>query len=328
MPLDERIFSWNLNDWIARGCALDPDKIAIRYIADGDPDSRAGLASLSRIASARHPGGQSVPFARRVGGRRGALRAADGAAALRRDAGRGRRRASPAASTGCSSRAARPSWCARPTPKASSTLGPTPGYEIWENLQAIRAESRRAVRILTVPGPGGAVIPETDFDTLAARQPGDRLLFERKVEPDRHRRLCAFRRHHRIAQAGEAYASGLCLQVLGQCGRHGAHRRRCDLRRLSDVPHRRHFRARLFRHRARHVDRHPLAARRARQALHRQLLEVRGQVRDHALLRRADDAGAARQERAARREARHVARLRLHRLDRVPGRGRAADREA
>jgi fatty-acyl-CoA synthase len=27
-------------------------------------------------------------------------------------------------------------------------------------------------------------MPETDFDTLAARQPGDRLLFQRKVEPD------------------------------------------------------------------------------------------------------------------------------------------------
>ena len=32
------MFSWNLNDWIARGCARDPDKIAIRYVADGDPD--------------------------------------------------------------------------------------------------------------------------------------------------------------------------------------------------------------------------------------------------------------------------------------------------
>ena len=212
-------------------------------------------------------------------------------------------------------------------PKAVVTLGPTPGYEIWENVQAIRTEISPAVHILTVPGPGGAAIPETDFDTLAARQPGDRLLFEREIEPERYRRLCAFRRDHGIAQAGEAYASGLCLQVLGQCGRHGAHQRRCDLRRLPDVPHRRHFRARLFPHRAWHVDRHPISARCTRQALHRQLLEIRGKVRDHALFRRADDARTARQERAARREARHVARLRLHRLDRLPGRGGAADRK-
>src|SRR5204862_2435943 len=39
VPLGERIFSWDLNDWLARGCALDPDKVAVRYIADGDPES-------------------------------------------------------------------------------------------------------------------------------------------------------------------------------------------------------------------------------------------------------------------------------------------------
>src|SRR5262245_31383152 len=31
VPLGERVFSWDLNDWIGRGCALDPDKVAIRY---------------------------------------------------------------------------------------------------------------------------------------------------------------------------------------------------------------------------------------------------------------------------------------------------------
>src|SRR5262249_22525860 len=68
--------------------------------------------------------------------------------------------------------------------KVIVTLGPTPGYEIWENVQAIRPDIPSTVPILTVPGPGGAIIPETDFDTLAARQPGDRLIFARKVAPD------------------------------------------------------------------------------------------------------------------------------------------------
>ena len=49
VPLDERVFSWNLNDWIARGCALDPAKIAIRYIADGDPDSDAVSLSYGEL---------------------------------------------------------------------------------------------------------------------------------------------------------------------------------------------------------------------------------------------------------------------------------------
>ena len=38
VPLAQRIPFSNLNDWIAHGCALDPDKIAIRSIADGNPD--------------------------------------------------------------------------------------------------------------------------------------------------------------------------------------------------------------------------------------------------------------------------------------------------
>ena len=32
VPLEQRIFSWNLNDWIKRGCTLDPEKVALHYI--------------------------------------------------------------------------------------------------------------------------------------------------------------------------------------------------------------------------------------------------------------------------------------------------------
>ena len=31
VALAQHVFSWNLNDWIAQGCALDPEKIAIRF---------------------------------------------------------------------------------------------------------------------------------------------------------------------------------------------------------------------------------------------------------------------------------------------------------
>ena len=215
VPLDERIFSWNLNDWIARGCALDPDKIAIRYIADGDPDSEP--VSHHAIASCRSRAIQAANLFHSLGvsaGRRGAVRAADAAAALRRDAGRGRGghrlRRQLDAQAGAAGRAVRAT-----SAKVVVALGPTPGYEIWENLQAIRAEISPAVRILTVPGPGGTAIPESDFDTLAARQPGDRLLFAAQGRARRHRRLCAFRRHHRLAQAGEAHAPRLLPTSAG-----------------------------------------------------------------------------------------------------------------
>src|SRR5262249_35245923 len=68
--------------------------------------------------------------------------------------------------------------------KVIVTLGPTPGYEIWENVQAIRPHIPPTVHILTVPGPGGVVIPETDFDALMSRQPGDRRPAAAGVAPD------------------------------------------------------------------------------------------------------------------------------------------------
>src|SRR5262249_1876530 len=61
--------------------------------------------------------------------------------------------------------------------KAIVCLGSTPGYEIWQNVQAIREEIPHTVRIFTVPGPRGETHAESDFDTLAAAQPGERLLF-------------------------------------------------------------------------------------------------------------------------------------------------------
>jgi fatty-acyl-CoA synthase len=183
VPLEERIFSWDLNDWIARGCRLDPDKVAIRYIADGDPDSAplcirygelqsraTGAANLFHTLGVS--AGDTVMFVlptlpqlyvAMLGG--------------------------VAAGIACGV-----NWMLKPeqlgelvratNAKVLVTLGPTPGYEIWENVQAIRSNLPPSVRILTVPGPGGATDPQTDFDTLAARQGGDRLAFARKVAPD------------------------------------------------------------------------------------------------------------------------------------------------
>ena len=63
-------------------------------------------------------------------------------------------------------------------------LGPTPGYEIWENIQSIRARLPENVRVLSVQALGGTKLPDSDFDTLLAGQPGDKLNFTRKIGPD------------------------------------------------------------------------------------------------------------------------------------------------
>jgi fatty-acyl-CoA synthase len=182
VPLDTRVFSWNLNDWIARGCALDPEKIAIRYIAGGDPESEP-IAISYRQLHARAI--QAANLFHSLG-----VSADDVVMYVLPTLPQLYVAMLGAVSAGI---ACGVNWMLKPEllaelvrathPKAVITLGPTPGYDIWENVQAIRAEISPAVRILTVPGPGGAAIPETDFDTLAGRQPADRLLFEREIEP-------------------------------------------------------------------------------------------------------------------------------------------------
>jgi fatty-acyl-CoA synthase len=183
MPLDKRIFSWNLNDWLVRGCALNPDKIAIRYIADGDPESppvtlryRELQARTTQAANLFHSLGVEsgdavlivLPTLPQL------YVAMLGAVA-----------AGIACSVNWMLKGAQLAELVRSSKaKVLITLGPTPGYEIWENVQAIRSDIPTAVRILTVPGPGGATIADSDFDTLAARESGERLNFSRNIAPD------------------------------------------------------------------------------------------------------------------------------------------------
>jgi fatty-acyl-CoA synthase len=183
VPLDERVFSWNLNDWIARGCALAPAKTAIRYIADGDPDGEAVAISYRELQERSN---QAANLFHSLG-----VSANDVVLYVLPTLPQLYVAMLGAVSAGI---ACGVNWMLKPEQlaelvrstkaKVIVTLGPTPGYQIFENVQAIRAEISPSVHTLTVPGPGGAAMPETDFDTLAARQPGDRLLFERKIAPD------------------------------------------------------------------------------------------------------------------------------------------------
>jgi fatty-acyl-CoA synthase len=183
VPLEERIFSWDLNDWLARGCALDPDKIAIRYIADGDPESPAVLLRYRELQSR----------ARKAANLFHSLGVEPGDAVLvvlptlpqLYVAMLGAVAAGIACSVNWMLKGAQLAELVRSSKaKVLITLGPTPGYEIWENVQAIRPDIPASVRILTVPGPGGTPIADSDFDTLTARESGERLNFVRNIAPD------------------------------------------------------------------------------------------------------------------------------------------------
>ena len=49
VPLEQRLLSWNVNDWIARGLDRVPDKVAIRFVADGNPETAALAISYREL---------------------------------------------------------------------------------------------------------------------------------------------------------------------------------------------------------------------------------------------------------------------------------------
>src|SRR5215207_10378275 len=182
VPLEKRIFSWNLNDWIDHGLTREPDKIALTYVADGNPDGGAIRLTYGELQRQRT---QIANLLHSVG-----LRTDDVVllllptvpqlyAALVGALGR---------TTLCCV-----NWMLKPAQlvelvrstraKVIVCLGPTPGYEIWQNVQAVRHEIPD-VRLFTVPGPGGEAEAQSDLDTLAAAQPADRLSFARTARAD------------------------------------------------------------------------------------------------------------------------------------------------
>ncbi len=183
VPLAERIDSWNANVWVRRGLALDPEKIALQYFVTADPalpPQEVSYAELKRQViqaanlfnkSGVGPADAVIYLLPTVPELYVILLAGIEAGIV------------------CGL-----NWMLKPPQllelirgagaKAVVALGPTPGYEIWENLQSICAELDPSVRIFSVPGPGGTRIEESDFERSLAAEPGDRLSFDRRVGPD------------------------------------------------------------------------------------------------------------------------------------------------
>jgi fatty-acyl-CoA synthase len=183
IPLTQQIFSWDVNDWVQRGLALDPEKVAIDYFETANPASEPQkilYADLKRqiiqAANLFHSLGvgkddavialmPSLPelYVTLLGGM--------------------------AAGVVCCL-----NWMLKPPQvleliraaraKVVVVQGPTPGYEIWENFRAIADELGREVTILTVAGPSGGRIDATDFARRLAMQPSDRIAFARYAAPD------------------------------------------------------------------------------------------------------------------------------------------------
>lgn len=181
-PLEQQIFSWDVNDWVRRGLDRDPGKVAIQYFQVADPASEPQeilYADLKRQIT------QAANLFHSLG-----VRKDDAVIALMPTL--------PelyvtllggmAAGVVCCL-----NWMLKPPQvleliraaraKVVVVQGPTPGYEIWENFRIIADELGPEVTILTVAGPGGDRIDATDFARRLAKEPGDALTFARKAAP-------------------------------------------------------------------------------------------------------------------------------------------------
>ena len=187
VPLEERIFSWDVNDWMRRGCSLDPDKVAIHYVESGRPDGEC-VSIRYRELQARATQAANLFYSLGVGPGDAVFYIVPTMPQLVVVT-------MGAISTGIACCA---NWMLKgehllelirsSKAKVVIALGPAPGYEIWENVQAIRAELPLSVKLISVRGPGGTALSVegdgADLDALLDRQLADRLLFERRAKPD------------------------------------------------------------------------------------------------------------------------------------------------
>jgi len=183
VPLEQRLLSWDANDWIQHGLDLAPQKVAIRYIADGNPESPAVNVTYQELRNSTFATANLL-HSLGVGPHDAVLFMLPTIPALYTVM-----LGSLTAGISCCT-----NWMLEPShwaglihasrAKVVIALGPTPGYEIWEKLQTIRDDLPLGVQVLSVQMPGGEPLSDSDIEILASKQPGDKLTFTRKSKPE------------------------------------------------------------------------------------------------------------------------------------------------
>jgi fatty-acyl-CoA synthase len=183
VPLEQRLLSLDANDWIRRGLDLAPQKVAIRYVADGNPETPPLDITYGEL-KARATATANLFHSLGVGPGDAVLYLMPTIPALFTIM-----LGSLAAGITCCT-----NWMLEPPhwaglirasrAKVVVALGPTQGYEIWEKLETIRADLPPGVRILSAQLPGNTPLPDSDVEALASKQRSDRLIFTRKAAPN------------------------------------------------------------------------------------------------------------------------------------------------
>jgi fatty-acyl-CoA synthase len=190
VPLERRVDAWTIPEVVARGAALDPEAIALYYLQDASPDEVPTTFTFRQfMAKAR----QSANLLRRLFGGR------DGVAGV----------LLPLVPENYFLLVGGPSagilspvnWAMKPAQIAATlnaaeaevlvTLGPTPGFDIWETSVEVLKLVPGIRHVIQVRGPNGAVDADKDFSALIARERDDSFDFERDLRPEDTAIYCA-----------------------------------------------------------------------------------------------------------------------------------------
>ncbi len=183
VPLEERANAWTIYDVLEQGAALNPEAAALHYLLDADPAETPLTVSFAQFMSKAR---QSANLLRRLFGDR------DGVVGVLLPLVPENYFllcAAPSAGILC------PVNWALKAPQIAAilnaaraevliTLGPTPGFDIWETSKEVLKLVPRIRHVLQVRGPLGSADPDQDFGALIAKEREDRFDFEHKRKPE------------------------------------------------------------------------------------------------------------------------------------------------
>jgi fatty-acyl-CoA synthase len=183
VPLEERASAWTVHETVAQGASFNPGAAVLHYLLDADPEEKPLTLTFAQFMGKMH---QCANLLRRLFG------GGDGVVGVLLPlvpenyfvlAG------APAAGILC------PVNWALKAPQIAAilntaaadvlvTLGPTPGFDIWETAQEVLKLVPRIKHVIQVRGPQGTVDADRDFAALIARERDDTFDFVRKLSPD------------------------------------------------------------------------------------------------------------------------------------------------
>jgi fatty-acyl-CoA synthase len=190
VPLEQRANEWTVHAVVNRGVQLNPEAVALHYLLDANPDETPLSYTFAEFLRKTH---QTANLLRRLfkggNGVCGALLplVPENYFLL---AG------APSAGILC------PVNWALKAPQIAAilsaartdvlvTLGPTPGFNIWETALEVLKLAPGIRHVLQVRGPNGDAEPDRDFATLIARERADDFDFERDIDPGETAIYCA-----------------------------------------------------------------------------------------------------------------------------------------